>query len=68
MLIVTQGLPNGSAVKNLPANAGATGSIPGSRRFPGERSGNPLRYSCLDNSMDRGTWQTTVDGVAKSQR
>ena len=68
MFIVTQGLPNGSAVENLPVNAGATGSIPGSRRFSGERTGNPLQYSCLDNSIDRGTWQTTVDGAAKSQR
>ena len=44
------------------------GSIPGSGRFLGEGNGNPLQYSCLENSMDRGTWQATVHGVAKSQR
>ena len=44
-------------VKNLPANAGDArdvGLIPGSGRSPGERNGNPLQYSCLENSMDRG--------------
>ena len=40
-------------VKNLPANAGDTGSIPGSGRASGEGKGNPLQYSCLGNSMDR---------------
>ena len=45
--------PNGAVVKNPPANAGDTGSIPGSRRSPGEGNGNPLRYSCWENSMDR---------------
>ena len=57
-------------VKNLPANAvdlGDAGSIPGLGRFPGGSHGNPLQYSCLENSMDRGTWQATVHGVAKSQ-
>jgi len=56
-------------VKNLPANAGDTrakGSIPGSGRSPGIGNGNPLQYSCLENSMDRGAWQATVHGVAKS--
>ena len=46
-------------VKNLAATAGDTrdlGSIPGSRRSPGGGHGNPLQYSCLDNSMDRGAW------------
>ena len=57
--------PGGSAVKNLPANGGDTGSIPGSRRCPGEGNGNPFQYSCLENPMDRRTWQTTVHGVAK---
>ena len=41
-------------VKNLLANAGDVGSIPGSARLPGEENGNPLQYSCLKNSMDRG--------------
>ena len=56
-------------VKNLPANAGDVrdlGSIPQSGRSPGEGNGNPLQYSCLGNPMDRGAWQATVHGVAKS--
>ena len=57
-------------VKNPPANAGDirdTGSIPESVRSPGGEHGNPRRYSCLGNSMDRGVWQAIVHGVAKSQ-
>ena len=57
-------------VKNLPANAGNirdTGSIPGSGRSPRGGHGNPLQYSCPENSMDSGAWQTIVHGVAKSQ-
>ena len=42
------------------------GSIPGSGRSPGGRHGNPLKYSCLKNSMDRGDWSATVHGVAES--
>ena len=53
-------------VKNPLANAGDMGSIVGSRRFPGEGNGNPLRYSCLENLTDRGAWQVTVHGVAES--
>ena len=60
-------LPGGSVVKNPPANSGDTGSIPGSGRPPGEGNDNPLQYSCPGNPMDRGAWQTTVRGVAKSQ-
>ena len=52
-------------VKNLLANAGEVGSIPGSRRSPGEGNSNPFQYSCLGNSMDRGACQATVHGVAK---
>ena len=51
------GLPIGTVVKNSPANAGDTrdaGSILGSRRSPGIGNGNPLQYSCLENSMDSG--------------
>ena len=55
----------GSAVKDLPANAGDAGSIPGSGRPPGGGNGNPLQYSCLGNSMDREAWQTTVHGVKR---
>ena len=50
-------------VKNPLANAGdmrGVGSIPGSGRFPGGGHGNPLQYSCLENAMDRGAWQTKV--------
>ena len=46
-------------------NAGDLGSIPGSGRSPGEGNGNPLQYSCLENPMDRGVWQTTVHGLTK---
>ena len=52
-------------VKNLPANAGDTGVIPELERFPGEVNGNPLQYSCLENPMDRGAWQSTVYGVTR---
>ena len=55
-------------VKNLPANAGGArdvGSIPGSGRSPGEGNGNPLQYSCLENSTDRGAWWAAIHGVAK---
>ena len=57
-------------VKNTPASAGDirdAGSVPGLRRSPGEGNGNPLQYSCLENLMDRGAWQATVHGVAKSR-
>ena len=55
----------GSAIKNLPANAGDLGLIPGLGRSPEEGNDNPLEYSCLGNSMDRGAWQATVHRVAK---
>ena len=61
------GFPGGSAVRNLPANSGDAGSIPGSGRSPGEGNGKLLQYSCLENSMDREAWQATVHGVSKSQ-
>ena len=59
--------PGGSVVKNLPADAGNAGLIPGSGRSPGGGNGNVLQDSCLDNPMDRGAWWATVPGVAKSQ-
>ena len=59
------GFPGRSVVKNPPAIAGDAGSIPGLGRFPGEGNGNPLQYSCLGNSMDRGDWQVIVHEVAK---
>ena len=49
--------PGGSVVKNLPANAGDTGSIPGSGRPSGEGNGNPFQCSCLGNPVDKRTWQ-----------
>ena len=57
-------------VKNPPTNAGDirdVGSIPGSGRAPGGGHGNPFQYSCLQNPMDRGAWQATVQRVAQSQ-
>ena len=57
-------------IKNAPTNAGDIrdiGSIPGSRRFPGEGNGDPLQYSCMENLIDSGAWWATVHGVAKSQ-
>ena len=59
------GLPGGSVVKNPPANARDIGSIPGLGRSPGEGKGNPLHYSCLGNSMDRGPWRATIHGGQK---
>ena len=60
-----RGFPGGSVDKESAYNAGDPGSIPGSRRSPGEGHGNPLQYSCLENPMDRGAWQATVYGVAR---
>ena len=59
--------PGGSEVKAAACNAGDMGLIPGLGRSPGERNGNPLQYSRLENSMDRGAWWATVHGVAKSR-
>ena len=53
--------------KESTCNAGDLGLIPGLRRSPGERYCCSLQYSCLENSMDRGSWQVTVRGVTKSQ-
>ena len=61
--------PGGIVVTNLPANTGATRDsalIPESGRSPGGGNGNPLQYSCLESSMNRGAWQTTVHEVTKS--
>ena len=62
--------PVAQLVNNPPAHAGDTrdtSSIPGSERSTGEGNGYPLRYSCLESSMNRGVWWTTVHGLAKSQ-
>ena len=57
-------------VKKPPASAGDVrdvGSDPGSGSFPGGGHGNPLQHSCLENPMDRGAWEVTVEGLAQSQ-
>ena len=61
------GSPGGSDGKASARNAGDPGLIPGLGRSPGEGNGNPLQYSCLENSMDGGAWWATVHRVAKSQ-
>ena len=62
------GLQGGSVVKNLPVNAGDTGSIPGSGRSSGGGNSSPLQYSCLGNPIDREAWWATVHGVTKSRK
>ena len=59
------GFPCGSVVNNPYANAGDAGLIPGLGRYPGERNGNPVHYSCLENPINRGAWPATVHGYAK---
>ena len=59
------GFPCSSIGKESACSVGNPGSIPGLGRSPGERNGNPLQYSCLENPMDRGAWQATVHGVAR---
>ena len=59
------GFQDNTVVKNLPANARDTGSIPGLGRALGEGNGNPLQYSGLENLMDREVWQARVHGVKK---
>ena len=61
------GFPGGSDGRESACNAEDPGSIPGSERFSGEENGNPLQYSCLENSMDRGAWWATVLGITKSR-
>ena len=61
-----RGFPGGSDSEDSACNIGDLGLIPGSGRSPGEGDRYPLQYSCLKNSMDRGAWQATVHGVAKS--
>jgi len=59
------GLPGGSVGKESTCNAGDLGLIPESGRSTGKGNGNPLQYSCLENSMDRGAWWAAVHGVTK---
>ena len=66
----TLSFPGGTEAKNLPSNAEDTGDkglIPDLGRSPGRGNGNPLLYSFLENTMDRGAWQATVPGVAMNQ-
>ena len=64
------GFPVGTVVKNPPAHAGDirdAGSAPGMGRYLGGGNGNPLKYACLENLMDRGAWWAVVHGVVKNQ-
>ena len=65
--IKRSGFPGGLDGKESACNVGDPGLIPRVGRFPGEGNGNPFQYSCLENPTDRGDWQVTVRGVAKSQ-
>ena len=67
-VLLTMGFPGGSVVKNLPVDAGDTGSIPGSGRSPGGGHGNSTQYPCMENSKDRGGWQATIHGVAENRK
>ena len=58
--------PQVTGGKECTCNAGDTGTVPGSGRPPGEGNDNPLQYSCLENTMDRGAWWVTVDEATKS--
>ena len=62
---VIESFPGGSDDKESTCNVGDQGLIPGSGRFSGEGNGNPLQYSCLENSMDRGAWWATFHSVTK---
>ena len=59
------GFPGGSAGKESTCSAGDLGLIPGLGKSPGEGNGNPLQYSCLENSKDREAWLATVHGVTE---
>jgi len=62
-----KGFPGDSDSTQSVCNEGEQGLIPGLGRSPGEGKGTLLQYSCLENPMVRGAWQTTVHGVTKSQ-
>ena len=67
IIVCEMGFPGGSDGKESACSAGDLGSISGLGRSPVEGNDNPLQYSCLENPMDRGAWQATVHGIAKSQ-
>ena len=64
-LLCIKCFPGGSDSKESACNAGDLGLIPELGRSPGDRHGNPLQYSCLENPMERRAWQATVHGVTK---
>ena len=64
-LLCCETISGGSDSKESAYSAGDLGLVPGWGRSPGEGNGNPLQYSCLENSMDRGTWRATVMGSQK---
>ena len=61
-----EGFPGGLDGNESTCHTGDSGSIPGLGRSSGEGTGNPLQFSCLENSMDRGVWPATVHGVSES--
>ena len=68
--VIKMQIPDGAVVKSSPANTGDprdAGLNPELGRYPGVGISNPLQYSCLENSIDRGAWRATVHGVAKSR-
>ena len=65
--LISWDFPSGQDGKESICNVGDPDSSLGLGRYPGEGNGNPLQYSCLENSMDRGTWQATVHGVPESR-
>ena len=64
--MILEGFPGGSDGKASTCNVGDLGLTSGSGRSPGKGNGNSLQLTCLQNPMDRGTWQATVHGVAQS--
>ena len=60
------GFPDGLDGKESACNEGDPGSVPGSGRYPREGNGNPHKYACLENPMDRGAWRATAHSIAKS--
>ena len=66
--LIYMGFPGSSVVKNPPVKEGDAALIPGLRRSPGKGNGNPLKYSCLGNPMDREAWQVKVHEVPKKVR
>ena len=67
VIVIISRFRGGSDGKTPARNAGDLGSIPVLGRSPGEGHGNPVRYSCLENPLDRGTWRATIRRVTKSR-